>query len=362
VAFGDALAIIEADRAHPVRTTPMSRLFAATLTTLSLIAASTAGAATQDPPEPPPGLVWFVLNEINGFYLDREDPTNRPALVTEVPQGVLVPVDINRDGLTDWLINWPESVQFCGTGGCERTLYVSEAFAPGEVSDVEGRPRPSGFVRAFDRQGGDLDIRDVDGEVRIESSFHPLNCEDTREDCRLAWGWDARAGQFVERPSSDGRHIILSAGQPPVDPERGDGEDGPDWIPAVLSDLRAAGRRICPGADEPALTTAFYPTLSDIPDLNGDGIRDWVIGPPPVCQGESDGYGFQVWVSSERGPGPNGRGGAAVLAWQAAPHHWANIDVAPTPARLVDAPQCGYGEVCGGVTLRWDEAAKRLVE
>jgi hypothetical protein len=200
----------------------------------------------------------------------------------------------------------------------------------------------------------------VDGEVRVESSFHHLNCEDTRDDCRLAWGWDARAGELVERPSSDGAHILLSAGQSPIDSE--DTADGPDWLPSSLAELRITGRRICPGAEDAELTTALYPSLGDIPDLNGDGVRDWVIGPPPVCQGDAEDYGFQVWVSSGAGPGPNGRGGEVTMAYQAPARHWVNLDVAPTPARLIAAPDCDYGQVCPGVALRWDEASKRLVE
>ncbi len=49
------------------------------------------------------------------------------------------------------------------------------------------------------------------------------------------------------------------------------------------------------------------------------------------------------------------------MAYQGAVGRWVNIDVAPTPARLIDAPDCEYGKVCTGVTLRWDAAAKRLV-
>ena len=338
----------------------MSRLFAASLAAVSLISAAAAAATTQEPsPKPPEGLTWFVLNEINSFYLDREDPTNRPALVTEVPEDVLVPVDISKDGHRDWLINWPDSSQFCGTGGCARTLYVSRVFEDGPVTDVEGGAHAYGFVRAFDRQSGELDIREVDGEVRVESSFHHLNCEDSRDDCRLAWGWDPRAGALVERPSSDGHHILLSAGQSPVDRE--DSKDGPDWVPAALSELRTAGRKVCPSLEDEALTAFVDPSLSDIPDLNGDGIRDWVIGPPATCTGVADEYSFQVWVSDGAGNGPNGRGGPAVMAYQGGVGRWVNIDVAPTPARLIDAPDCEYGKVCTGVTLRWDPATKRLV-
>lgn len=74
---------------------------------------------------PPEGITWYVLNELNRLYLDLDDPTNRPPLETVVPDGVLVPVEINGDGQTEWLINWPEATQFCGTGGCQRSLYIS---------------------------------------------------------------------------------------------------------------------------------------------------------------------------------------------------------------------------------------------
>lgn len=74
---------------------------------------------------PPEGITWYILNELNRLYLDLDDPTNRPPLETVVPDGVLVPVEINGDGQTEWLINWPEATQFCGTGGCQRSLYIS---------------------------------------------------------------------------------------------------------------------------------------------------------------------------------------------------------------------------------------------
>lgn len=153
-------------------------------TAAGLVVASSAHAQT-----PPEGFSWYVLNEINRFYLDIDDPTNRPDLVTEVPEGVLVPVELNDDGRTDWLINWPESTQFCGTGGCQRTLYISGEY---------------GFVRVFDRQALEFTVATVDGEVRIEAWLHHLNCDDNRHECRFAWAWDDAARRLATRPSSDG--------------------------------------------------------------------------------------------------------------------------------------------------------------
>ncbi len=124
--------------------------------------------------------------------------------MTKVPDGVLVPVEINADDRTDWLINWPEAMAFCGTGGCERSLYVSGQ---------------EGFTRAFDRQALGLSIGHVDGEVRVEAWVHHLNCEDDRMDCRFAWTWDEATRRLVERPSSDGRPAPRVGPPTVIDPE-----------------------------------------------------------------------------------------------------------------------------------------------
>lgn len=164
------------------------------------IVAFAAPARAQTAPE---GFTWYVLNELNRVYLDIDDPTNRPALVTEVPEGVLVPVEVNGDGQTDWLIQWPDSTQFCGTGGCRRTLYIS---GPG-----------GSYFRALDRQALELTINPGEAEVRVEGRLHHLNCEDTRFECRFAWVWDAEARRLVGRAASDGA-AASSVGPILVDP------------------------------------------------------------------------------------------------------------------------------------------------
>lgn len=168
-----------------------------------------SGEARADvpPPPPPPGLVWYVLNALNAFYLDVDDPTNRPPLVTEVPDGVLAPVEINGDGMVDWLIRWPESAQFCGTGGCRTTLYISAE---------------DGFVRAFDRQTLSFEIRTVDGERRIEAGLHAVNCRDDAEECLRVWAWDAAAKRLRVVASSDG---VDRPDEPPPVEDAGQGDD-----------------------------------------------------------------------------------------------------------------------------------------
>ena len=142
---------------------------------------------------PPPGLSWYVISELNDFYDDPEDPTNRPPLVTQPPAGVVRAVDINADGVNDWLVEWPDSTQFCGTGGCRFTVYLTHG---------------QNLVRIFDRQTFQpLDISMVDGEPRLEGSFHHGSCNEQRDDCRLAWGLDADDAQAGPAPLGQRRHL-----------------------------------------------------------------------------------------------------------------------------------------------------------
>ncbi len=326
-----------------------------TLSRMVMVAAATLVAGTlggegralaQQPVQTPPeGFRWYVLNELNGFYLDIDDPTNRPPLLTEVPEGVLEPVDLNRDGRTDWLIRWPDSTQFCGTGGCRTTLYISD----------EG-----GFVRAFDRQALRFAVNTVDGEVRVEAALHHLYCDRDQDECLRTWAWEPAAGRLQERPSSDGVSRLTAVA--PVD--LGEEADGspilPDWTPPSLGEMRFRSRVWCPVSPEegPALRQA---ALFDTPDVNGDGLRDWVFTPAGGCD-DGPVSGFQVWVTTEPGPGPQGRGGPVALAFTASPERWVEYELSERPATLLVVAPCDQGAECGGIPLRWNAAAGRLVE
>lgn len=311
------------------------------------LAAFAAPAKAQDPaPTPPDGFTWYVLNELNRFYLDIDDPTNRPTLTTEVPPGVLVPLEINGDGRTDWLINWPESAQFCGTGGCLRSLYIS-----GE----------EGFTRAFDRQALRFEVKTIDGERRVEAALHHLECSQGQDECLRAWAWDPAAGRLQERASSDG--VSRMSGTSPVD--LGEEPDGtprlPPWTPPQLEQMRFESRVWCPAVNEPDGRYLGQALLYDVPDLTGDGLRDWIYAPEDGCGSQAE-TGFEVWVTTGRGPGPYGQGGAVALAFTAAPERWAEYEVSDRPATLLVTAPCEEGTDCAGVPLRWDPRSGRLVE
>ena len=286
---------------------------------------------------PPPGFVWYVLDELNRASFDIEDPTNRPVPLTEPPAGVLLPVDVSRDGVADWLIRWPEDQQFCGTGGCRLSLYVSD---------------DNRYLRVFDRQAWDPDIRTIGDEVRLEASFHHLNCLTARNVCRLAWAWDPAARSLSERPSSDGEAVVSGFGEGVVDLGEVDGRPKlPADIPAAVFDRYLAGRRACGNPDDPDAFTVSYPAVASTPDLNGDGQRDWVIEAPSACaeQAAAD-YGYEVWISDETD--------GASRAFVAAPGRWPAFQVGRAPARLLDARPCLTGEICDTVPLEWNLAAR----
>lgn len=294
---------------------------------------SSAGAFAQ---EPPPGFVWFVLDELNHTYFDIEDPTNRPAPLTEPPAGVLLPVDVSPDGVTDWLIRWPENQRLCGTGGCRLSLYVSEG---------------GGYLRVFDRQAWDPDVRKVGDEVRLEASFHHLNCLNSREVCRLAWAWDPNARRLSERPSSDGVAVVSGSGWT-VDLGDVDGVSVlPNDIPEAVYHRYLAGRRACGNPDNAEHFTISYPAVTSTPDLNGDGQRDWFVEAPSTCSGQAAAdYGYEVWISDEIA--------GALRAFVGAPDHWPAFQVDRAPARLVDVRSCLAGENCETDVFEWNIATR----
>lgn len=165
------------------------------------LALALAGCATD---EPPAGLSWYVVSQLNGTYDDVDDPTNRPPLLAHPPAGVVTTSDVNGDGVGDWMVRWPESSQFCGTGGCRVTVYLTHGL---------------NLVRIFDRQTlGPLDVSMVEGEARIEGSFHHAACEDRREDCRLAWGLEGETRTLAPRPSANGDTYAARHRQAAIDP------------------------------------------------------------------------------------------------------------------------------------------------
>lgn len=299
-----------------------------------LLLAAAAPARAQTPPE---GLVWMALNEINAESFDRDDPTNRPPLVTRVPDGMLRPVDVSPDGRTDWLVDFGAAglSSFCGTGGCTQVLYVSGG--------------DTGFIRAFDARTLAFDVVERDGETRIEARVHHLNCRPDQAECWFAWTWDAALDRLVERPAADGLTRLEGGGFEPVGRLRA---DTPDDLPEELSAAWFGGRLTCRDYSDDGFTT-LRPEFRSVPDIDGDGRRDW-IEIPPVCAEQNAGVDqFSLWVTA---------GDEALEeVYHSEFERYPSIDIGTTPATVLENPACGHGQPCPDTRLRWDGGAQRFV-
>ncbi|MFN3670239.1 MAG: hypothetical protein ACK4VY_13105 [Brevundimonas sp.] len=309
---------------------------------LGLAVLATAAVAPARAQTPPEALTWMVLDEINSAYFDRTEPFNRPPLVTRVPEGVIRPVDISHDGKPDWLIDYTDSgLMYCGTGGCLRTLYVSDG---------------DDHVMAFDEQTHTFELSSRGGETVIEVEVHHVFCGAAGDDCAFAWTWDPVLKQLVERPNAAGVTLLGNDGGFAPLGARDDGRPVEDGLPAELSAVWHGARLTCASTDDDGFRV-FRPAFKSVPDLNGDGRRDWLARLPDPCPGdlheEVQAQPFRVWLT-----GPDG---SLAEAWTSAPDHWALIDIATTPARLVSNPSCGIGTACPDRRLRWDAAASTFV-
>lgn len=297
------------------------------------------GAAAQEPPE---ALTWMVLSEINNNYFDRSEPMNRPEIVTVVPEGMIRAVDVSHDGVADWLIEYdPAGSSWCGTGGCLKTLYVSHG---------------DQYVMAFDEQALDFQIAERDGETRIFADVHHTLCVPDNWDCQFGYAWDADLMRLVERPNASGVTLLTGGGLVPIGFDRSPTEPRDD-LPDALSELWFGTRLTCPDTSDAGFETRRAAT-TNVADLNGDGVRDWIFEPPYSCQTNPDeevpSPGFSIWLSQAEG--------GFAEAYVSEQNRWPSVDIASSPAFLIDNPGCGYGDECPNVRLRWDAAARRFVE
>ncbi|MDP3801621.1 hypothetical protein [Brevundimonas sp.] len=308
------------------------RSIIATLAALAAVAAA-SGTRAQTPPE---GLVWMALNEINAEYFDRDDPTNRPPLATRVPDDMLRPVDVSPDGRTDWIVDFAaaRSSRFCGTGGCARILYVSGG--------------DTGFLRAFDAQALAFEVVERSGETRVEAMVHHLSCRPGRPECWYAWAWDPALGRLVERPARDGATRLEDGGFDPIDRMQA---DIPDSLPAELSRAWFGGRRTCRAPADDGIEI-LRPGFQSIPDVNGDGGRDWIETPAACPEDEAEAAGFRLWTTTP--------GGGLAEAYASEADLYPSVDIATVPATVLVNPPCGHGEACPDTPLRLDGRTGRF--
>lgn len=178
---------------------PLRRLSIAMLLSLGF----TAPALAQEAAQPPAGIVWMAVNDINSLYFDPDDPTNRPPLLTAPPEGMVTAVDINADGQPDWLVDYEKAgeARYCGTGGCLARLYVSDG---------------PNYVRALDRQALEFSV-EPGGEVR--AWVHHGVCTPDNWDCRVVWRWNPATRTLDQVPG--GENAPAPGAAPAIDDNEG---------------------------------------------------------------------------------------------------------------------------------------------
>lgn len=285
-----------------------------------------------------PAVPDAVREPVEALYVEEHqnmvDPEQPDAFKIAVPAEMYSRIDVNGDRVPDWMVDY-EAAQnpsfFCGTGGCRREVYVS---------------RGGGYVLALARTIGTFRLGRSGGERIVDIDFHGSICGGAGADeCKRRYGWDEAAGRFFERPNSKGETWLAGGPSPVV-------EIPLSRAPAAVADQITRRQDFCKAAG------GAYPTdaigFNDLPDLNGDGVRDWVVGTYyDYCEmGEtgkdSPPIATVILIS---------KGGDFVVGFEAAEANW-GIDLAPTPTfkTIEGADDCAFRKEkpCARVPWTWN--------
>jgi hypothetical protein len=300
-------------------------LVAAAVSACSLAAA----AALPDPIRKP---VEAFYNEAHKDMVDPDEPNG---FRIQMPSAMASRVDVNVDGVADWMVDY-EAAQnpsfFCGTGGCRRQVYVS---------------RDGGYVLAFDRVIRQFKLRKAKGQRLLDLDFHGSTCGKAGvEECPRGYIWNEASRRFIERPNVKGGTWLQGGPSPLVATPLSAAP------PAVLARLerRAA---ICAAAGGKA-PEGEENAFNDLPDLNGDGARDWVIG-------SSYDYCEMGETGKDSPPIPTvilvSKAGDFVVGFEGTDVSW-GIDLAPSPTfkTVEEADDCAFRKEkpCAKVAWRWN--------
>ncbi|HYE44260.1 MAG TPA: hypothetical protein VEA44_00655 [Caulobacter sp.] len=274
---------------------------------------------------------------------EAADPETVPAWMKQTKPGMFRKVDINGDRLADWLVDYeraPNASFFCGTGGCRRELYL-------------GRPDGT-FRKVYSHTSGELKFTGPRTARGLEVNFHGSVCGSFGADeCLRAYRWDGAADRYVETPNSKGLALLAGGPNPAIIPPLNEAP------PEVRADV-ALRRKACEaaGASLPDAEAIAY----DIPDFNGDGRRDWVVGSSyDDCRWESERTDkappVRLLFLASRPDGGFGR------ALETSGGAW-DMDIAASPARVIlveNDNACGLGDKpCPRRPLTWDPASATL--
>lgn len=305
-----------------------------TAVALTAAALVTAGFGAAQPPKAVLDLVApgyaAAMNEI------YDDPDPKAPHPGPPPAKMFQRLDLNGDGIADWRVDYEQAYNpsgFCGTGGCRTQLFISR---PG-----------GGYVLAFDRVIRVFKPRKVRGEHVLDIDFHGSHCGLTGvEECPRRYGWDETLGRYVERPNKRGETWLPEGPSPVLTTDLA-------TAPTAVRDQIARREALCKAAG------GRYPleeaAVNDLPDLNGDGQRDWLVGATyDMCEmGEVDGAGpalpMVILATTPAG---------LVVAFEGEVSNWGLELGAPSVFTTVEGEDCGVGSApCTRVPWRWNGKA-----
>lgn len=210
-----------------------------------LLAGPAVGA---DPARLPPALAAAVRPHLVADGVD-------PGALAAWDEDYARPVDLSPDGVADWVLDF-NALGFpgwCGSGGCRHQVWISEGAGYVLALDewvVEAVPR-TGSPRTLD--------------VELHGSFcrEPGNAP-----CARSFAWNARRRALDEVPNAEGASLLTGPLFQPVP------TDEAEW-PEPVQRLRDATVDRCVESGARELEWSW--PASSIPDIDGDGERDWAL-------------------------------------------------------------------------------------
>jgi hypothetical protein len=289
------------------------------------------GAAAARPAAParpvPPAIVRAILADLG------ED--SKGVTASRVRRG-LKPVDLNGDGRSDY--RFDKQVLgggWCGTGGCWLQLWLDRAAAAP--------------LKVFDGQVREIGFRTVRGERIVDLDLHGSACHTFgAHECPVSFRWDRALGRLVETATRDGTGVVHF--QPPIE-----GIDGTP--PAAVAAAARAAVKACTRAGGNA---SDGPTPMTVPDVDGDGVRDWAL-PEFYCDLPEGAAGPVPGMTLFASAGRSDRPVVAATAPRL------DVDSASVPAAVfaVDLASCPSEEItpkpCRRKRLAWNPATKRFL-
>jgi len=301
------------------------------LLALLIAAAPVAACAASAPPKAVLDAVTPGYAQAMAGMWDETDPQSpRPG---PPPLKMFSPVDINGDGVKDWRVDFEYAQNpsfFCGTGGCQQQLYVSR---PG-----------GGFALVFDTNVREIKFAKARGEHILDIDFHGSTCGGAGvEECPRRYAWDESAGRYVERVNKKGSGWLQGGTRVLV--------DLPTTVfPQAVKAQQQRRAAICKAAGATYKLDELPPY--DLPDINGDGVRDWVVGANyDYCDMGDTGRDSPAMPVTLLVSQP---GGAFVVGWEQTDPDWGIELGSPNRLATIVGEDCHFGgKPCPKTYWRW---------